>query len=166
MERTDTDYLLMDFPRMDQIAHPDKLCWEPPARTTDGKSQDYHHIFVAGNPGLISFYEPFLTKLHLLLAESSPAARFHLCGHSYRGFELSPEAEHLTKPVSLEDQIKYQERLLYEHVNHHTKIAGNPSKSHLNWTFSGCCTLLLPFLLRETLARMCIFKQIFLQDFL
>ena len=128
MERTDTDHLLMDFPQIDQIAQPDKLCWEPPAQAHDGKTQDYLVFFVAGNPGLISYYQPFLTKLHSLRAASSPAARFHICGHSYRGFEISPEAEHLTKPVSLEEQIKYQESLLYEHVERHTEVAGSPPK--------------------------------------
>ncbi len=147
MERTDTDHLLMDFPRIDQIAHPDKLCWEPPARTHEGTTQDYLVFFVAGNPGLISFYEPFLTKLHSLLEASTPAARFHICGHSYRGFEVSPEAERLTKPVSLEEQIKYQERLLYEHVDCHTEVAGNPPKVILIGHSVGAvcsCSLLSP----------------------
>lgn len=128
MERSDTDHLLMGFPQMDQIAHPDKLCWEPPAKTHDGKTQDYLVFFISGNPGMISFYEPFLTKLHSLRAASSAAARFHICGHSYRGFETSPTAEHLTQPLSLEDQIRYQEKLLYEHVERHTEVAGNPPK--------------------------------------
>ena len=128
MERADTDHLLMDYPQIDQIGHPDKLCWGPPAGSHDGQTQDYLVFFVAGNPGLISFYEPFLKTLFSLRENSSPGARFHVCGHSYRGFEVSPEAEHLTKPASLEEQIKYQEKILYEHVDRHTHVAGKPPK--------------------------------------
>ena len=119
-----TDHLLRDF----DLGHPDKLCYEPPEKSYGGKTQDYLVFFISGNPGLISYYEPFLSRLHLLRAAANPGARFHICGHSYKGFEISPESNCLDRPVGLEEQIRYQETLLYHHVERHTEIAGNPPK--------------------------------------
>ena len=117
------ELLLQEFPPHDL----DKLCYEPPSPSNDGSSQDYLLFFISGNPGLISFYEPFLSELHSLRS-SSTSPRFHICGHSFRGFELSPQNQSSGGPFSLEDQINFQNDLLYEHIKEHTRTVGKPPK--------------------------------------
>lgn len=114
-------------PRRFSDEDPDKLCYQPPASADDDSAQDYLLYFISGNPGIISFYEPFLSKLHKLRSISSNP-RFHICGHSYKGFEISPHAQNLGGPFSLEQQIQDQENRLYHHVKHHSFAASKPPK--------------------------------------
>ena len=116
------EHLLKDF----SLSSPDKLCYTPSTRTDNAADiQDYLLFFLSGNPGVISFYEPFLTKVHELRSRSAHP-RFHICGHSYKGFELSPDASRLDSPYSLNDQIEFQEKLLYDHVKNHLPSSGTP----------------------------------------
>ena len=109
--------------------HPDRLHYSHPPTINNNNTVDYLIFFVAGNPGLVSYYEPFLSRLFSLLCSSSPDnACFHICGHSYRGFELSPHAERLSGPVGLEDQIKDQEQRLLKHVKEHKAKNGKIPK--------------------------------------
>jgi hypothetical protein len=48
----------------------------------------YKIIFITGNPGLINYYEKFLTHLHALLSSSKANAEFTVCGSSLIGFEV------------------------------------------------------------------------------
>ena len=119
------EHLLRDF----SLASPDKLCYQPSTstETSDPHSQEYLLFFLSGNPGVITFYEPFLSKLHTLRS-SSANPRFHICGHSYRGFEIDPQTHPPASPVSLDEQIEYQEKLLYDHVTKHSQNALKPPK--------------------------------------
>ena len=108
----------------------DKICYEPYTDSVDGKSQDYLIYFLPGNPGLIEYYEPFLSRLHILLSTSSTteSSNFHICGHSHRGFECAQdgkESDPSRDPLGLEQQIKVQEQLLYDHIKSHRKSHRN-----------------------------------------
>ena len=105
----------------------DKICYEPSTDSTDGETQDYLIYFMPGNPGLISYYQPFLSKLHSLLCtkSSSQSAQFHICGHSFRGFELGQYGASSRSPIGLEDQVSFQEQLLYRHIDSHRRRFGN-----------------------------------------
>jgi len=106
----------------------DKLCYSPPTHSNDRDSQDYLVFFIPGNPGLVSYYEPFLSRLHALISDKSTKGRFHICGHSFRGFEISPDSETPQNPLSLTEQVKYQEDLLCLHVDSHFKATGKSPK--------------------------------------
>ena len=91
--------------------------------------QDYLVFFISGNPGLLSFYQPFLMKLtDLLDSKRAPNARFHVHGHSFKGFELSPNAAHPGQPSSLYEQIDYQEKLLMQFVKENEAKIKQPLK--------------------------------------
>jgi len=107
----------------------EKICYSPPT-AHKGNGQDYLIYFIAGNPGLISFYEPFLSHLHSLLSSTSAtnSDQFHICGHSYRGFEILPESKGPESPLGLEAQIDDQEDRLYDHVQGHWKATGKSPK--------------------------------------
>ena len=114
------------------VERPDKICYEPSAEP-DPEAQEYLIYFITGNPGLISYYQPFLSRLHSLLTSSSSteAARFHICGHSLRGFEFSKDDENAKlpkRPLSLGEQIVFQEDLLYKHISSHRERTGNTPK--------------------------------------
>lgn len=115
--------------RSSSIEESDKICYEPSAHP-DGEEQDYLIYFIPGNPGLIPYYKPFLSKLHDLLISSSytASARFHICGHSLKGFEFTRDGQAPQSPLSLEHQIRYQENLLYSHVRSHRGRTGNNPK--------------------------------------
>ena len=122
-----TDRLLEDS----HVETNEKICYEP-SSAKDG-SQDYLLYFIPGNPGLISYYQPFLSRLHASLVDESDteAARFHICGHSFKGFEFDSNGPHggpPQNPLGLQDQIDQQESLLYKHVEHHRERTGNNPK--------------------------------------
>ena len=113
------------------VERADKICYEDSTRS-NSDTQDYLIYFITGNPGLILYYQPFLSKLHSLLVQSSSteSARFHICGHSLKGFE-SPNDKYVElpeKPLSLAQQIEYQDGLLYDHIRSHRKRTGNTPK--------------------------------------
>lgn len=115
------------------VENDEKICYEPYPEKVDGETQDYLIYFITGNPGLISYYQPFLSRLHNLLVESSGTvcARFHICGHSFRGMEVTLNGEHggpPRSPLSLEEQIRWQDDLLYAHVDTHRERTGNNPK--------------------------------------
>ncbi|KAL9631357.1 MAG: hypothetical protein Q9164_005940 [Protoblastenia rupestris] len=108
---------------------PDFLCYSQPITAANEDSQGYLVLFISGNPGLISFYEPFLSRLSSLLSSSNSGnARFHVCGHSFRGFELSPSTKQHEGPFGLEDQIEHQEQLLTHHVKEYRDATGRIPK--------------------------------------
>jgi len=111
----------------------EKICYEPSREPLDANSQDYLIYFITGNPGLIFYYQPFLSRLHTLLVTSSRTefARFHICGHSLKGFEFDQNGVHggpPKSPLSLAEQINFQEDLLYKHIKSHRERTGNNPK--------------------------------------
>lgn len=121
-----SESLLHDF----SLGAEDILSYSPSTPSTDANSQDYLVFFIPGNPGLVSYYEPFLSRLHSLLSSYSQSkkARYHICGQSFKGFEISPESKTPRYPLSLPEQVKYQEDLLYYHVDSHYKASGRSPK--------------------------------------
>ena len=115
----------------DSVERADKICYEDSTRSSPD-TQDYLIYFLTGNPGLIQYYQPFLSKLHSLLAQFSTtdSARFHICGHSLKGFEFQNEkyVGLPEEPLSLAEQIEYQEDLLYKHIESHRERTGNTPK--------------------------------------
>lgn len=124
-----------------------KICYEPFEDSIDGKTQDYLIYLMPGNPGLIQYYEPFLSKLHALLSSSSTteSSRFHICGHSLTGFEVAQNGKKFRPPrvpLGLEEQIEVQEKLLYDHIKSHRDRTGNSPKVILMGHSVGCYILL------------------------
>ena len=68
-------------------------------------------FMITGNPGLISYYKPFLSTLDTLL--SSSASRFYISGYSLAGFDSLKKAP----LVGLLEQIDHVEQKLYDRVN-------------------------------------------------
>ncbi|KAK3345852.1 hypothetical protein B0T25DRAFT_571007 [Lasiosphaeria hispida] len=75
----------------------------------DGRDEQFMIYILPGNPGLISFYEPFAVALALLLKRSSVAknASIRICGKSFRGFETgaTDHNEQAAGPVGLPETI-------------------------------------------------------------
>lgn len=106
-----------------------QLNYTPSSSLISDQGQDFLIFMITGNPGLIKYYEPFLTTLHTLLSSSSTAHldRFHICGNSLQGFAHS-QGEMREKPVQLvglKDQIIYTEKMLFEQVR---KISASNEK--------------------------------------
>lgn len=103
-----------------------QLFYAPSSDIRDDKSQDFLIFMITGNPGLIKYYEPFLSTLHNLLSSSStaPSARFSIYGHSLAGFDLSKgEMREPDSLVGLLDQIIKTESLLFKQVDRLQKAA-------------------------------------------
>ncbi|KAF6237577.1 hypothetical protein HO173_004467 [Letharia columbiana] len=137
------DPLLGDF----SFEKSDKICYEPSTDSTDRKTQDYLIYFLPGNPGLIQYYQPFLSRLNTLLSSSSTteSSRFHICGHTLRGFESAQDGKKTKAPrypLGLEQQIESQEQLLYNHIKSHRERTGNNPKVILMGHSVGCYILL------------------------
>jgi hypothetical protein len=63
-------------------------------------------FFITGNPGLVSYYEPFLTHLHTILSSDDPTRRYHYYGSSHAGFDtktvptIISDLPHLSIPAA------------------------------------------------------------------
>ena len=100
---------------------------DEPSKDTD----DFLIFSIPGNPGLISYYEPFLATLQTLLSSASSlhSARFYTCGHSLSGFSTSNERlDRSTQLVGLAGQIKHVDDLLYREVKRLRKTTGRSPK--------------------------------------
>ncbi|KAL8797006.1 MAG: hypothetical protein Q9195_000777 [Heterodermia aff. obscurata] len=104
----------------------DKLVYEPPPGDTRPGVQDYLIFLIGGNPGLISYYEPFLKRLHALLCSSSTTetARFYVYGNSLAGFDnqLLADGQESPDPLGLKDQIENAENLIYDEIILYQKV--------------------------------------------
>ena len=103
----------------------DRLAYEPdPIEKADG-IQDYLIFLIGGNPGLISYYEPFLSRLHTLLSSSSvsQSAQFYVYANSLAGFDNAELAngKETSEPVGLQEQIGNTEDLIYSQIRLHQK---------------------------------------------
>ena len=107
------------------VEQTDRLAYFPPPEDNATNVQDYLIFLIGGNPGLISYYEPFLETLHALLCSSSAAetARFYVYGSSLAGFENSHLAngEESPGPLGLPDQIQNTEDLIYNEITLYRK---------------------------------------------
>ena len=124
-----------------------RIYYEPSTDAILGKTQDYLIYFIPGNPGLIQYYQPFLSRLHNLLSTSSSteSSRFYICGHSLRGFESVQDVKKFQAPrypLGLEQQIQFQEELLYHHIKSHWNRTGYSPKVILMGHSVGCYMLL------------------------
>lgn len=139
----------MSLSRDPLLGHPsseysDKICYEPSTDSIDGNTQSYLIYFLPGNPGLIQYYRPFLSRLHTLLSSSSTteASKFHICGHSHPGFESTHNSKGTGTPLGLGQQIKAQEDLLYHHIDSQRERTGKNPKVILMGHSVGCYMLL------------------------
>ncbi|KAI9823798.1 MAG: hypothetical protein M1826_007619 [Phylliscum demangeonii] len=104
---------------------PDSLLFHP--TSSKPRSADippWFIFFITGNPGLIGYYEPFLTTLSALLADdgSGRSISFHILGASLAGFEVSSvgrQAHHHAPPPphGLLRQIELAEERLCHFVS-------------------------------------------------
>ncbi|KAL8920568.1 MAG: hypothetical protein Q9208_006190 [Pyrenodesmia sp. 3 TL-2023] len=108
-----------------------ELHYGPSAGRSKPDAQEYLIFHIPGNPGLIPYYDPFLSTLHTLL-EANPdlrACNFHICGHSFAGFETSAQdAPGSAELVGLEKQIDYIDELLYARVDEIRHATGSTPK--------------------------------------
>ncbi|KAL9604252.1 MAG: hypothetical protein Q9219_000650 [cf. Caloplaca sp. 3 TL-2023] len=104
------------------------LYYGPSAARSNSNSQEYLIFHIPGNPGLIPYYDPFLSTLHALLEASLAlqSANFHICGHSFAGFEAS-ERDH-PQLTGLQKQIYYTDDLLYHQVDKVRQRTGQTPK--------------------------------------
>ena len=103
----------------------DRLAYVPgPVEKGDG-IQDYLIFLIGGNPGLISYYEPFLSTLHTLLLSSSlsQSAQFYVYANSLAGFDNAELAngKETSEPVGLQAQIDNTEDLIYSRIHLYQK---------------------------------------------
>ena len=107
----------------------DRLCFEPSSRDARPGVQDYLIFLIGGNPGLISYYEPFLKLLHTLLSASSTTetARFYVYGSSLAGFDnqFLADGQESPDPLGLKDQIRNTENLVYNEIALYQKENGS-----------------------------------------
>ena len=111
----------------------ERLYYTPPLDPSNDGKQDVVIYMISGNPGLIAYYEPFLSTLHTQL-QSSPAsqsANFYICGYSFAGFETSPAGDEKASkpPVGLRAQIHDTEDHLYSYVVSHRRSHAANGKS-------------------------------------
>lgn len=103
----------------------DRLEYVPPPDGSSANVQDYLIFLIGGNPGLISYYEPFMETLHALLCSSSTTktARFYIYGNSLAGFENSALADgsQSSSPFGLEKQINHTEDIIYKQIDSYQK---------------------------------------------
>lgn len=100
-----------------QLEDRNQLYYEPPSIHGEEDSQEFLIFMITGNPGFISFYEPFLSTLNILL--SSSASRFYISGYSLAGFHAS-EGDFRgasSSPIGLKGQVDYIEKKLFKQVN-------------------------------------------------
>lgn len=104
---------------------------QPPKDGQSKSKEEYHIIFVPGNPGLISYYACFLSLLHGFLNDpssysatpsdpSNPPASVGVHGRSLAGFELFPSQG--PQPQSgqfynVEDQIRHLHRTISDYAD-------------------------------------------------
>ncbi|KAI1312903.1 hypothetical protein F5Y03DRAFT_203763 [Xylaria venustula] len=92
----------------------DYLSYPPRSSSTSNNNNDSHHVlifFVPGNPGLIGYYNPFLSALRDLIDSNTTldTVNFHIHGQSLAGF-VEQDHEPFTsqrKPHDLEYQIRH-----------------------------------------------------------
>ncbi|KAL8867671.1 MAG: hypothetical protein Q9174_005511, partial [Haloplaca sp. 1 TL-2023] len=92
------------------------IYYAPSFENSSEKEQDYLIFHIPGNPGLIDFYDPFLSILHTSLSASSNA-NFHVYGHSLAGFSNGDKHSGAsTQLAGLGRQIEYVDDILYDQV--------------------------------------------------
>ncbi len=103
----------------------ERLYYTPIREPSNDRKQDILIYMLPGNPGLIAYYQPFLSTLHALLQSSptSQKANFYICGYSFAGFETLPaEDEQIAEsPVGLHQLIVDTDDQLYSHIETHRR---------------------------------------------
>ena len=113
-----------DLLREDPLRHLDKLNYVPPDVDPHDTRQDVLLFQIPGNPGIISYYQPFIDRLHGLLCESESArtSRFYAYGFSLANFETQRhQRKPKESPSSLQEQIEYTEDRIYGQIDFHLK---------------------------------------------
>ena len=106
----------------------DQLAYTPSSCGGSDSTQDYLVFLIGGNPGLISYYEPFLSTLHALLSSSSisESSQFYIYANSLAGFDDTRLAneEEAFGPFGLKQQIQNTEYFIYRQIDLHQKANG------------------------------------------
>ena len=107
----------------------DRLAYVPTSADAPPGVQDYLIFLIGGNPGLISYYEPFLKSLHTLLCSSctTETARYYVYGNSLAGFDnkFLADGQESPDPLGLKDQIRNTENLIYNEIALYQKGKGS-----------------------------------------
>lgn len=118
-----------------------------PASSPDNSCENYVIYFITGNPGLISYYEPFLTTLSSLLSSDllnggSGNRRIRICGASFAGFEPTAATVtsnktketngHFNYPVGLRNQILNAEYHLSDFITSFNQLNDTSTDGHVH----------------------------------
>lgn len=98
----------------------DEMWFGPPHEAAEANPPDLMVYFLPGNPCLMLYYEPFLSRLSTLLnfGNSDQRRRVVVGGCSLPGFQLSqPLAVKGPLPASLEDEILSAEELVQRAID-------------------------------------------------
>ena len=117
----------------------DRLLYTPTSHSA-GEINEHHYVFfITGNPGVIGYYEEFLSTLFSLL-NTSRRGQYTILGESLVGFELDsldskcPEIAGDGPPYGLQRQIELAEERLTRFVrgelDHRDKGHGLQSRNH------------------------------------
>ena len=94
-----------------------ELLYPAKSAAQDANARHYLIYFITGNPGLIDYYEPFLSHLRSLLDETEKrsSAALHIYGRNLAGFD---DADHEPFTASSPPHdVDYQVKSRYEHLS-------------------------------------------------
>lgn len=93
------------------------------------QAPSYYIFFITGNPGLIQYYQPFLSCLASLLDFSTP--QFFILGTSLAGFEdetLASSDPQERPPFGLQKQIQLAEERLHGFIRLRHRQSAGPTR--------------------------------------
>jgi pimeloyl-ACP methyl ester carboxylesterase len=112
-----------------------------PAHISSTQTHRYLIFILTGNPGLIEYYRPFMTRLFAHLCTQQAAAppntvEFHVYGQSLKGFEIAGGMSSAAyrrgrwfRPFGLGEQVEWAEEKLCEAVRAVGKGVGGEKKN-------------------------------------
>lgn len=105
----------------------------PSPSSSEGSGDQYHIVFVPGNPGLISYYRSFLSILHSSLNSSEQTRGANVFGCSLAGFEVRDRKLSFEKKggrrrddqtfFGVEEQIRFTESVLLSYATNLPALA-------------------------------------------
>jgi pimeloyl-ACP methyl ester carboxylesterase len=130
-----------------------QICYGPATIAQSG-DQEVLIYFITGNPGIIAYYDAFLSRLSAILNDSPSSERYYVCGSSLPGFELSQRESLGEKelPYGLDEQIESTESLIEEALLEHCELFDTTKRSPkvILMGHSIGCYILLEVLRRRT----------------
>ncbi|KUI60262.1 Lipid droplet-associated hydrolase [Cytospora mali] len=102
-----------------------ELSFPSPNPGHDSNTRQYLIYFITGNPGLIDYYEPFLSHLRALLNtiesrkqqdQSKKPVSFHIYGRNLAGFEDTDHPEPFNPTTNPPHNVEYEIQFCLQHL--------------------------------------------------